>query len=111
MEYIRNFLLKTKLPPNFKSRELQKIMEFILKFIGPVLGIASAIVTLCAFYKEKIKNNILLLISSLPRVAAPGKLIIKKKFLWFSLSIWKRELGDSGLIMWNLIPMSIPKTE
>lgn len=40
-------------------------MELILKYIGPVLGIASAIVTLVAFYKDKIKHNILLLVSSL----------------------------------------------
>ena len=37
----------------------------MLQYIGPVLGIASAIVTLYAFYKNKIKHNVLLLVASL----------------------------------------------
>lgn len=40
-------------------------MEYIIKYIGPILGIASAIITIVAFYKNKIKHNVYLLASSL----------------------------------------------
>ena len=40
-------------------------MELLLKYIGPVLGLASAIVTLTTFHRDRIKHNTLLLVSSL----------------------------------------------
>ncbi|MGF1734194.1 hypothetical protein [Photobacterium satsumensis] len=40
-------------------------MELILEFIGPVLGLASAIVTLIAFFKENIKHKVWILVGSL----------------------------------------------
>lgn len=40
-------------------------MSIILEFIGPILGLTSAIVTLYAFFKNKIKHNILFLVSTL----------------------------------------------
>lgn len=40
-------------------------MDFIYQYIVPVISIASAIVTLVAFFKEKIKHNVLLLVITL----------------------------------------------
>ena len=41
------------------------IMEFILEYIGPVLGISSAVITITIFLKNKLKQNILLVLLSL----------------------------------------------